>query len=95
MAVAPAGLKQCQQAQEQLDSAISCVLRAEQQLRENAREVSPRRGGACGFKPQVEVMCASLGALGGADRTLTHLCGPDPQLCGLKPLLLCGRTTAL
>lgn len=36
----PGGLKQCRQAQEQLDSAISSVLRAEQQLRENAREVS-------------------------------------------------------
>ncbi|XP_047459415.1 nuclear receptor coactivator 4 isoform X3 [Mugil cephalus] len=38
MAVA-SGLKQCQQAQDQLEDAISSVTRAEQQLRENAREV--------------------------------------------------------
>ncbi|XP_074531470.1 nuclear receptor coactivator 4 isoform X2 [Halichoeres trimaculatus] len=36
---AASGLKQCRQAQEQLEDAISRVTKAEQQLRENAREV--------------------------------------------------------
>lgn len=33
------GLKQCQQAQDQLEDAISGVMNAEQELRQNAREV--------------------------------------------------------
>uniref|UniRef100_A0A8D3A2J9 Nuclear receptor coactivator 4 n=1 Tax=Scophthalmus maximus TaxID=52904 RepID=A0A8D3A2J9_SCOMX len=33
------GLRQCLQAQDQLEDAINCVMKAEQQLRENAREV--------------------------------------------------------
>ncbi|XP_038154280.1 nuclear receptor coactivator 4 isoform X1 [Cyprinodon tularosa] len=39
MSPAPSGSGLCQQAQEQLENAISAVLRAEQQLRDNAREV--------------------------------------------------------
>ncbi|GLD56014.1 nuclear receptor coactivator 4 isoform X1 [Lates japonicus] len=38
-AEAAGGLKQCQQAQGQLEDAINAVMKAEQQLRENAREV--------------------------------------------------------
>lgn len=38
--LAASGLKQCQQAQDQLEDAIGAVMKAEQQLRENAREVS-------------------------------------------------------
>ncbi|XP_034040668.1 nuclear receptor coactivator 4 isoform X2 [Thalassophryne amazonica] len=38
-AAALSGLKRCRQAQDQLEDAISAVMRAEQQLRENAREV--------------------------------------------------------
>lgn len=37
---AASGMKQVQQAQEQLENAINGVLKAEQQLRENTREVS-------------------------------------------------------
>lgn len=37
---AASGLKQCKQAQDQLEDAISGVMKAEQQLRGNAREVS-------------------------------------------------------
>lgn len=38
-AMAASGLKQCQQAQDQLEEAIGAVMKAEQQLRENTREV--------------------------------------------------------
>lgn len=38
--LAASGLKQCQQVQDQLEDAIGAVIKAEQQLRENAREVS-------------------------------------------------------
>lgn len=37
---AASGLKQCLLAQDQLEGAISSVMKAEQQLRDNAREVS-------------------------------------------------------
>ncbi|XP_030603324.1 nuclear receptor coactivator 4 isoform X1 [Archocentrus centrarchus] len=37
--MAASGLKQCQQAQDQLEEAIGAVMKAEQQLRENSREV--------------------------------------------------------
>ncbi|XP_024152779.1 nuclear receptor coactivator 4 isoform X2 [Oryzias melastigma] len=63
MAVAPAGLKQCQQAQEQLDSAISCVLRAEQQLRENAREVRLELQN-CVSRQQEALRCREVWLLG-------------------------------
>lgn len=39
MEVAAGGMKQCRQAQDQLEEAISGVMKAEQQLRENARQV--------------------------------------------------------
>ncbi|KAF6731955.1 Nuclear receptor coactivator 4 [Oryzias melastigma] len=63
MAAAPAGLKQCQQAQEQLDSAISCVLRAEQQLRENAREVRLELQN-CVSRQQEALRCREVWLLG-------------------------------
>uniref|UniRef100_A0A3P8TDY7 Nuclear receptor coactivator 4 n=1 Tax=Amphiprion percula TaxID=161767 RepID=A0A3P8TDY7_AMPPE len=39
MPAALSGLKTCQQAQDQLEDAISCVMKAEQQLRDNGREL--------------------------------------------------------
>uniref|UniRef100_H2LDQ3 Nuclear receptor coactivator 4 n=1 Tax=Oryzias latipes TaxID=8090 RepID=H2LDQ3_ORYLA len=61
MAAVPGGLKQCRQAQEQLDSAISSVLRAEQQLRENAREVSLQN---CVSRQQEALRCREVWLLG-------------------------------
>lgn len=40
MEASASGFQQCRLAQEQLEDAINAVMKAEQQLRENAREVS-------------------------------------------------------
>uniref|UniRef100_A0A3P9IJR7 Nuclear receptor coactivator 4 n=1 Tax=Oryzias latipes TaxID=8090 RepID=A0A3P9IJR7_ORYLA len=63
MAAVPGGLKQCRQAQEQLDSAISSVLRAEQQLRENAREVRSELQN-CVSRQQEALRCREVWLLG-------------------------------
>ncbi|XP_047459414.1 nuclear receptor coactivator 4 isoform X2 [Mugil cephalus] len=62
MAVA-SGLKQCQQAQDQLEDAISSVTRAEQQLRENAREVRLELQ-SCVSRQQEALRCREVWLLG-------------------------------
>ncbi|XP_029377252.1 nuclear receptor coactivator 4 isoform X2 [Echeneis naucrates] len=57
------GLKQCQQAQAQLEDAISSVAKAEQQLRENAREVRSELQ-SCVSRQQEALRCREVWLLG-------------------------------
>ncbi|KAM6915825.1 nuclear receptor coactivator 4 [Xenentodon cancila] len=56
-------LKQCQQAQDQLENAITGVLKAEQQLRENAREVRSELQ-SCVSRQQEALRCREVWLLG-------------------------------
>uniref|UniRef100_A0A3Q0R4B1 Nuclear receptor coactivator 4 n=1 Tax=Amphilophus citrinellus TaxID=61819 RepID=A0A3Q0R4B1_AMPCI len=56
-AMAASGLKQCQQAQDQLEEAIGAVMKAEQQLRENTREVSLQ---SCVSRQQEALRCREV-----------------------------------
>ncbi|XP_059179925.1 nuclear receptor coactivator 4 isoform X2 [Centropristis striata] len=62
-AVAAAGLKQCRQAQDQLEDAISSVMKAEQQLRENTREVRAELQ-SCVSRQQEALRCREVWLLG-------------------------------
>lgn len=57
------GLKQCQQAQDQLEDAIGAVMKAEQQLRENAREVRSELQ-SCVSRQQEALRCREVWLLG-------------------------------
>lgn len=61
--VAASGLKQCQQAQDKLEDAINGVLKAEQQLRENAREVRSELQ-SCVSRQQEALRCREVWLLG-------------------------------
>ncbi|XP_041866207.1 nuclear receptor coactivator 4 isoform X2 [Melanotaenia boesemani] len=62
--VVPAsGLNQCQQAQDQLENAINGVMKAEQQLRENAREVRSELQ-SCVSRQQEALRCREVWLLG-------------------------------
>ncbi|XP_040906000.1 nuclear receptor coactivator 4 isoform X2 [Toxotes jaculatrix] len=60
---AAGGLKQCRQAQGQLDDAINGVMKAEQQLRENAREVRSELQ-SCVSRQQEALRCREVWLLG-------------------------------
>ncbi|XP_034537829.1 nuclear receptor coactivator 4 isoform X2 [Notolabrus celidotus] len=60
---AVSGLKQCRQAQEQLEDAISRVTKAEQELRENAREVRAELQ-SCVSRQQEALRCREVWLLG-------------------------------
>ncbi|KAF7641167.1 hypothetical protein LDENG_00290720 [Lucifuga dentata] len=62
-AVAASGLKQCRLAQDQLEDAINGVTKAEQQLRENAREVRLELQ-SCVSRQQEALRCRELWLLG-------------------------------
>ncbi|XP_076598541.1 nuclear receptor coactivator 4 isoform X2 [Chaetodon auriga] len=57
------GLKQCRQAQDQLEDAINGVMKAEQQLRENAREVRAELQ-SCVSRQQEALRCREVWLLG-------------------------------
>ncbi|XP_037638077.1 nuclear receptor coactivator 4 isoform X1 [Sebastes umbrosus] len=57
------GLKQCRQAQDQLEDAISGVMKAEQQLRENTREVRAELQ-SCVSRQQEALRCREVWLLG-------------------------------
>ncbi|XP_070772388.1 nuclear receptor coactivator 4 [Enoplosus armatus] len=57
------GLKQCRQAQEQLEDAINGVMKAEQQLRENTREVRAELQ-SCVSRQQEALRCREVYLLG-------------------------------
>ncbi|XP_005951401.1 nuclear receptor coactivator 4 isoform X1 [Haplochromis burtoni] len=61
--LAVSGLKQCQQAQDQLEDAIGAVMKAEQQLRENAREVRSELQ-SCVSRQQEALRCREVWLLG-------------------------------
>uniref|UniRef100_A0A3B4EXF5 Nuclear receptor coactivator 4 n=1 Tax=Pundamilia nyererei TaxID=303518 RepID=A0A3B4EXF5_9CICH len=61
--LAASGLKQCQQAQDQLEDAIGAVMKAEQQLRENAREVRSELQ-SCVSRQQEALRCREVWLLG-------------------------------
>uniref|UniRef100_A0A4W6CLU6 Nuclear receptor coactivator 4 n=1 Tax=Lates calcarifer TaxID=8187 RepID=A0A4W6CLU6_LATCA len=63
VAEAAGGLKQCQQAQGQLEDAINTVMKAEQQLRENAREVRTELQ-SCVSRQQEALRCREVWLLG-------------------------------
>ncbi|XP_072246564.1 LOW QUALITY PROTEIN: nuclear receptor coactivator 4 [Leuresthes tenuis] len=60
------GRKQCQQAQDQLEDAITGVLKAEQQLRENVREVRSELQ-SCVSRQQEALRCREVWLLGQID----------------------------
>ncbi|XP_008292067.1 nuclear receptor coactivator 4 [Stegastes partitus] len=60
---AASGLKQCQQAQDQLEDAISSVMKAEQQLRDNGREVRSELQ-SCVSRQQEALRCREIWLLG-------------------------------
>ncbi|XP_023258394.1 nuclear receptor coactivator 4 isoform X1 [Seriola lalandi dorsalis] len=62
-AAAASGLKQCRQAQGQLEDAINGVTKAEQQLRENAREVRSELQ-SCVSRQQEALRCREVWLLG-------------------------------
>ncbi|XP_005462300.1 nuclear receptor coactivator 4 isoform X1 [Oreochromis niloticus] len=61
--LAASGLKQCQQAQDQLEDTIGAVIKAEQQLRENAREVRSELQ-SCVSRQQEALRCREVWLLG-------------------------------
>ncbi|XP_039994537.1 nuclear receptor coactivator 4 isoform X3 [Xiphias gladius] len=61
--VAASGLRQCQQAQGQLEDAINGVMKAEQQLRENVREVRSELQ-SCVSRQQEALRCREVWLLG-------------------------------
>ncbi|XP_070697066.1 nuclear receptor coactivator 4 isoform X2 [Pempheris klunzingeri] len=63
---AVSGLKQCRQAQDQLEDAISDVMKAEQQLRENTREVRAELQ-SCVSRQQEALRCREVWLLGQID----------------------------
>uniref|UniRef100_A0A3P8TGQ2 Nuclear receptor coactivator 4 n=1 Tax=Amphiprion percula TaxID=161767 RepID=A0A3P8TGQ2_AMPPE len=63
MPAALSGLKTCQQAQDQLEDAISCVMKAEQQLRDNGREVRLELQ-SCVSRQQEALRCREVWLLG-------------------------------
>ncbi|KAI3363563.1 hypothetical protein L3Q82_012172 [Scortum barcoo] len=63
VAVGTVGLKQCQQAQDQLEDAINGVMKAEQQLRENTREVRAELQ-SCVSRQQEALRCREVWLLG-------------------------------
>ncbi|KAM4591236.1 nuclear receptor coactivator 4 isoform 2-T2 [Odontesthes bonariensis] len=65
-ATAAGGLRQCQQAQDQLEDAVSGVLKAEQQLRENVREVRSELQ-SCVSRQQEALRCREVWLLGQID----------------------------
>ncbi|XP_041802873.1 nuclear receptor coactivator 4 isoform X2 [Chelmon rostratus] len=60
---AAGGLKQCRQAQDQLEDAIDSVMKAEQQLRENTREVRAELQ-SCVSRQQEALRCREVWLLG-------------------------------
>ncbi|XP_051251660.1 nuclear receptor coactivator 4 isoform X2 [Dicentrarchus labrax] len=64
--LAAGGVKQCRQAQDQLEDAIDGVMRAEQQLRENAREVRAELQ-SCVSRQQEALRCREVWLLGQID----------------------------
>ncbi|XP_006806941.1 nuclear receptor coactivator 4 [Neolamprologus brichardi] len=61
--LAASGFKQCQQAQDQLEDTIGAVMKAEQQLRENAREVRSELQ-SCVSRQQEALRCREVWLLG-------------------------------